>query len=186
MNQFLLFRLSWWCNRLASCLLIGVYIIMYSYFSGTTTDMVVHDMMIASVMFHMCMPWMEKEILEFLKRAAIEETGLTQWWLIYGRLVFRDGLMIVSAIIAVILLQFNLVWEKQLKDSTLYVPVDDSSVSRSSHTSTRRRRRWRQRHFRCVLIRFVVFGMIYSRRRRWNCHRRRLEHVWWPWIVFIF
>ena len=72
-----------------------------------------------------------------------------------------------------IALQRSIIWKIDLSDSTLDVTLDEPTWANSSQPIRfrRRRRNRRLRKFRCVLVRFAVYGSINGRRR--SCNRYR-------------
>ncbi|CAF0829951.1 unnamed protein product [Adineta steineri] len=119
-------------------------------------------------------------MIEFVEKPFNVENGSVRWWITYWWVLLRDGFMIVTAVIVIIVLKYGLIRNDELSDSTLYIPVDKPSVyfatpvASNSRRRHHRRRRTR-RHFRCILVRSVVFQMIHHCRRR-DRHRFSRHH----------
>jgi hypothetical protein len=133
-----------------------------------------HTLVFICIVTHMLSPIVENECIVILDTLASHYSGLFGWWITYWWVIFRDGIMIISAIIAIIALKYALVWKIELSDSTLYIPIDEPWFTAFLQTSSpvRRWRRRRFRKFRCVLHRSVVFRIIHNRRRHFNRDRR--------------
>ncbi|CAF0745001.1 unnamed protein product [Adineta steineri] len=116
-------------------------------------------------------------MIQFVEKPFNVENGSVRWWIPYWWVLLRDGFMIVTAIIVIIVLKYGLIRNDELSDSTLYIPVDKPSIYIVTPIplNSRRRRRRIRRHFRCVLVRSVVFQIIHHYQRR-DRHRSSRHH----------
>lgn len=167
----LLRRFAWWCNQAASALLVSVYTCLFTSFGWTK---VVFDLHFVMAMWLACRCFcpsaVEREIIAMFELFASNRSGLKRWCFSHMWVFHRDGILIVTANIAVVLLKNALDRRMERADSTLARPLAESLPSlrtRSSNCRRRRRRRRRsQRKFRCVLTRLVVCRLVHNSRRR--------------------
>jgi hypothetical protein len=132
-----------------------------------------HCFVISSAVYHIAVSFVFDMLRDLLSYRHPDLTIFYYWLWSYFWVILRDGPLIFGTFIGVIALKYYLTREVDLSDSTLYVSINDP-FSNFSPERTRLRRRFvarTNRKFRCTLVRFIVFGRIYNRRRRHDCYR---------------
>jgi hypothetical protein len=98
-----------------------------------------HGFFFETVIWHMFIPFLDKEVLDFFITVGSTMNGFLGLWhrSVYWTVTVRDGPMILSSIFSVIALRYSLIRKIELSDSTLYIPVDEPLSSFIPQTSNR-------------------------------------------------
>ena len=165
------FRWSWWSNQIAATIVVFVYIAIFHLFGWNTIHDMLYGFVIGAVVVHVAMSFPNDAMCEALNDLSANCTDPDCWLPSHFWVVLRDGALILFSLFGVIALRYSLTHPVALCNPPSYVSIDEPSFSSSSSQRTRVRRRCGVRtlpKIRCTLVRYVVFGSIHNRRRRYD------------------
>ncbi|CAF1206928.1 unnamed protein product [Adineta ricciae] len=163
--------LSWWSNQVTATIVVFVYVTIFCHFGWNRIHPTLDGLVLGAVVLHIIISFPPDAMCKALDDLWVDCIDSDCWLPSYSWVVLRDGLLVLCSFIGVIALRYSLTHPVQLCDPAPYVLIDEPPLSNLSSQRTRVRRRCGTRtrpKTRCTLVRFVVFGRIHNRRRRYD------------------